>query len=115
MCWCFIAVVFYLVESSLPQCLRKKDPPTRTQVSHDPSSVEKMTSNTPVEKKEVSFAPKEHKKWCGATEESILSMLRFQKERARIRARLQESERLESDNGQASDEETLVDELSDRE
>jgi hypothetical protein len=107
MCWCFIAVVFYLVDSSLPHCLRKKDPPTPTPISDTPSSVEKMTSNTPVEKREVSFSTKEHKKWCGATEESILSMLRFQKERARIRARLEESE--EVDNGLVSDDETLVD------
>jgi hypothetical protein len=72
-----------------------------------------MTNNTPVDKSKVSLATKEHKKWCGATEESILSMLRFQKERARIRARLEESQGLELDNGQASDEETLVDELPD--
>jgi hypothetical protein len=103
-----VAVVFYLVESSLPRCLRKKDPPR----SQDPlpynSSLEKVKKDVPTAKREMSYTPKEHKKWCGASEESILSMLRFQRERACIRANRMRSELSKSDTGLESDQETLM-------
>ena len=109
MCLCFVAVVFYLVESSLPRCLRKKDSPRQDPLPYN-SSLEKVKKDVPTAKREMSYTPKEHKKWCGASEESILSMLRFQTERACIRAKYRmRSELSKSDTGLESDRETLMD------
>ena len=123
MCLCFVSVVFYLVESSLPSCLRRKDPPR-------PSSTETLSQTSPpVEKnpvetikcnglggnifsKEFLYPVHEHKKSCGASEEVMLSAKRFRKERARIRARPREREAREAreiEKGLEIDEETLVD------
>jgi hypothetical protein len=102
-----VAVAFYLVESSLPRCLRKKDSPRQEPLPYN-SSLEKVKKDVPTAKREMSYTPKEHKKWCGASEESILSMLRFQRERACIRANRMRSKLSKSNTGLESDQETLM-------
>lgn len=119
MCLCFFGMVFYLIKyklSFLP------DPPNLTStvaVSHtqyEKITVEKVKPSGAFSK-ETFYPVHEHKRWCGASEEAILSVLRFQKERARIRARQQlereAREAREEDKGLESDEETLVDVDSD--
>lgn len=114
MCLCAFSVVFWVVEGSIPSRWRKQGPkelitslPKITPVQETP------VQRTPIERKETMsldlycktpYPAKEHIKWCGASEEAIISMLRFQNEIADRRVTASGS-----DSGLNSDQETLLD------
>src|SRR5579859_4641690 len=119
MCLCVCSVVFWLVEGSLPSHWRKLGPNGVEPIPSPPKITpvqETPVQQTPVGRKETMdrdlycttpYPPKEHIKWCGTSEEAIISMLRFQKEIADRKAK--ERTAHGSDSGLNSDQETLLD------
>jgi hypothetical protein len=117
MCLYFYSVIFWFVEGSIPSRLRRKVPTTPTPSLPEITLVgEASIQPPPVEGKEsmgrdlyceTPYTLKEHIKWCGASEETIISMHRFQKEVAGRRAK--EYAGRGSRSGLISDEETLLD------